>query len=350
MDKLFSSECISKYHPDKYCDQISDALLTEYLKQDTKSHCGIEVMAKDNSIVLGGEVTSRGTVDHVKIVNRVADKLHYKVKDVIDLIGKQSIEINKAVTSDEHIGAGDQGMMFGYAVANTESKLPYGFEVANKIIKLIEDEVVNKDYSVLLGDAKTQVTCDASVSNPSGLKTILLSVCHAPYVPLDSLKLYIKHLVADNIDIGKAKLLINPSGAWTIGGPTADCGLTGRKIVADQYGGYCAVGGGAFSGKDPSKVDRSASYMARKIAMDMLGQFELDECSIQLAYAIGIAEPVSICVGCNKPDLENQIATYVQKNYDLTPKGIIDALDLYHKDYEKIAEGCHYRPDSGLFV
>lgn len=340
--RLFSTEQISKYHPDKYADQISDAILTECLRQDKDSHCGIETMVKDNTVVLGGEITTKATLDIESIVKRVASKLGYTVDRIINLIGQQSPEINKAVSSVEEIGAGDQGTMFGYATAETESRLPFGFDLANKIIKAIENDVATNPETIFKGDAKTQVVVDLD-EEPTfkSVKSVLVSACHKEEVPLAVVKCRIKALIAEIWGENELpELIINPSGAWTIGGATADCGLTGRKIVCDQYGGYCAVGGGAFSGKDPSKVDRSASYMARKIACDLLNAYDLKWCEVQLGYAIGIAEPISVCV---KNDKNFDLSEEVRKYYSLTPRGIIRQLGLLEKDYEKVAEGCHYR-------
>ena len=340
--RLFSTEQISKYHPDKYADQISDAILTECLSQDRDSHCGIETMVKDNTVVLGGEITTNAKVDYIDIVRRVADKLGYTVDAVINLIGKQSHEINEAVTSEKKIGAGDQGIMFGYATAETESRLPFGFDLANKIIAAIETDIETNPNCPFKGDAKTQVTVDLDAEPTlDSVKTILVSVCHKQMVTLDDVKAAVTKLIAGIFGEHELpELIINPSGTWTLGGPTADCGLTGRKIVCDQYGGYCAVGGGAFSGKDPTKVDRSATYMARHLACKLLDIYQLKWCEVQLGYAIGIAEPVSVVV---KNDKNLPLEDYVRENYDLTPLGIIEKLNLIDRDYERLAEGCHFR-------
>ena len=340
---LFSTEQVSKWHPDKFCDQISDAIVTEYLKKDPNAHCGIETMAKGHHVFLAGEVSSTADINRQDIARRVGAKLGYDPIFAKDLVSKQSPEINKAVKSSDKIGAGDQGMMFGYATNETPSMLPYGFHMANEIIRLIEKEV-ERPGSILKGDAKTQVTVDTSKHGPDSLQTIVVSVCHESGHMIDEVYDTVENALIP-LYLGKAKLLVNPAGLWTIGGPVADAGLTGRKIVCDQYGGYCPVGGGAFSGKDPTKVDRSASYMARKIACDLLKKDnELGAVQVQLAYAIGIPEPVSVLVQAKSPLYDDEtLEEYVRKTYDLTPRGIIDALDLVHKDYEKIAEGCHYR-------
>lgn len=333
--RLFSTEQVSKYHPDKYADQISDAILTAALRNNERAHVAVETMVKDNVVVLGGEVSNAGWLDYEAIVRQVGHKLGYWVEKVINLIGQQSQEINNAVESDEAMGAGDQGIMFGYATSETESYLPYGFHLANQIIKAIENDVEHNAATILKGDAKTQVTVDLDTNE---IHTVVVSVCHKEWLELNYVKDYITRLLSDLVPADK--LLINPSGTWTIGGPQADCGLTGRKIVCDQYGGYCAVGGGAFSGKDPSKVDRSATYMARNIAVALVRQFELKTCEVQLGYAIGVAQPVSVqAIDENGKDY----ADWVKDHFDLTPRGIIRHLDLYDVDYEKLAEGCHFR-------
>jgi len=342
--RLFSTEQISKFHPDKYADQISDAVLTEALKQDPTSRVACETLVKDHTVVLAGEIRTSAELDYEAIVKRVANKLNYEVDNIINLLGEQSNEIYSATLQEENIGAGDQGIMFGYATSETESMLPYGFDLANRIIKAIEDDVERNIKTILKGDAKTQVTVDLDKEqNLKAVKTVVISVCHKEGIALKEVQKYITDLLKDcEIKIPAKALLINPSGEWTIGGPVADSGLTGRKIVCDQYGGYCAVGGGAFSGKDATKVDRSASYMARVIAKELVKKFEFKWCEVQLAYAIGIAEPVGINT---RNDKGVDLSDYIKENYDLTPRGIINALDLLSLDFEKIAEGCHYRPN-----
>ena len=344
--KLFSTEQISKYHPDKYADQISDAVLASCLAQDPFSRVACEVMVKDGYIVLGGEIRTNAKVDYEQVARRVAKKLKYKVSKVINLIGQQSNEIYNGTTKAHGlVGAGDQGIMFGYACNETESYLPYAFDLANKIIKAIEDDVEHNPNSILKGDAKTQVTTDLDQRQDIGaIQKILVSVCHQKRVSLVKVRNYIKDLLQPLLNGFNGKLVINPAGLWTIGGPTADCGLTGRKIVCDQYGGYCAVGGGAFSGKDPSKVDRSAAYMARYIAVDIIKKFTaIKTCEVQLAYAIGQADPMSVRVITDGLDAPDYIYRHIRNSYKLTPAGMIDELGLLGWDYEKVAEGCHFR-------
>ena len=331
--KLFSTEAVSKFHPDKYADQISDAIVTECLRQDTDSRCGVEVMVKDTTVVLSGEITSNATIDYANIVRRVASKLNYKVEAIINMIGSQSNEIHCAVSKENSIGAGDQGMMFGYATSETESKLPKGFELANKIISRIEEYVDGQFISKLKGDAKTQVVTDLDTGE---IVSVTISVCHRAS-DMKTVELIVKDLIKDLVPV--ELITVNPAGEWTIGGPTADCGLTGRKIVCDQYGGYCAVGGGALSGKDPSKVDRTATYMARKIACDLVDAFDLKECIVQLGFIIGSETPISVYVWA---DHKADFAAYIKEHYDLSVAGMIQHLGLLDQDFEKIAEGCHF--------
>ena len=347
--RLFSTEQVSKYHPDKYADQISDAILTHYMKEYPGAHCGIETLVKDDKIVLAGEVNAPRRLDHGDIARAVAAKLGYQAQTVIDLIGQQSEEIRQAVDNVEDFGAGDQGIMFGYACRESASFLPYGFDLANNIIAAIEADVEQNPDTILLGDAKTQVTVDLDKKGRKSIDTIVVSAAHKPGYTLEAVRLYIKDLLMTRVNELNGGnpfwFTINPAGTWTLAGPYADAGLTGRKIVCDQYGGYCPVGGGAFSGKDPTKVDRSASYMAREIAVNLLQKYRLDWVRVQLAYAIGIAEPVSVRIDNSE---FMALDSFVQQTYPLTPSGIIRHLDLMNKDYEHIAEGCHYRAGSGI--
>lgn len=338
--RLFSTEQVSKYHPDKYADAISDAIVTECLKQDKESHVACETMVKGTVVVLAGEITTKAKLNYEEIVGRVASDLNYEVTKIINLLSKQSPQINSAVLSSEDLGAGDQGIMFGFATNETDSYLPNGFDLANEIITRIEEDVT-KENSILKGDAKTQVTMDLETNS---IYKVLVSVCHKEKDSdgnentVDKVKEYITNLLKDLVSADK--LLINPSGIWTIGGPIADSGLTGRKIVCDQYGGYIPVGGGAFSGKDPTKVDRSASYMARHIAKELVKKYDEKWVKVELAYAIGVSEPMSVYVTSeSKKDYTQEVLD----TYNLTPKGIIEYLDLLNLDYYKLSQGCHYR-------
>jgi S-adenosylmethionine synthetase len=299
-------------------------------------------MVKGTVVVLGGEITTKAEIDYDDIVRRVAKKLGYEVDEVIVLINTQSPEIAGGVDGGEELGAGDQGMMYGYATRETESRLPFGFDLANRIIKAIEYDVEHNPDTVFQGDAKCQVTVDLDAPpTMESVKKVLVSVCHKPE-KLAAVRVF-KILEALGVP-NWVEVIVNPAGSWTIGGPAADCGLTGRKIVCDQYGGYCPVGGGAFSGKDPSKVDRSGAYMARYIARDLLDYHKvLKWVEVQIAYAIGQAEPMSVSVSCNLPECNEALTREVAAGFDLTPAGIIKTLDLLRPKYEELAEGCHYR-------
>lgn len=348
---LFSTEQVSKYHPDKYADQISDAILDACLKEDKNSRVACECMVKGDMVVLCGEITTKANVDYTAVAKRVGAKLGYKVKTVITNITEQSPEIAGGVKTGEDLRASDQGIMFGYACSDTETMLPYGFAMANEIIKIIENNAVKPD-SPLKGDAKCQVTVDLDAPHDeTSLVEILVSVCHDKryFKTKYEIEGYIRQLLDDaGLNWGDDCVLkVNPAGEWTVGGPTADCGLTGRKIVCDQYGGYCPVGGGAFSGKDPSKVDRSAAYMARCIACDLLQEHDLGWCEVQLAYAIGEAEPMSVIVDSPLQARNELYVDEVREKYDLTPAGIIKHLGLLNVNYEELAEGCHFRKKAG---
>lgn len=343
--RLFSTEQVSKYHPDKYADQISDAILDACLAEDPLSRVACECMVKGTTIILAGEITTKAKVNYGAVAARVANKLGYKADRILTYIETQSPEIADGIRTGDDLGAGDQGMMYGYACADTESDLPFGFDLANRIIKAIEHDTATNPRRVFRGDAKCQVTVDLDEEpTMQSVKKILISACHLP----GEFELMERRLWDILLRLGvtdKVGVIINPAGEWTIGGPLADCGLTGRKIVCDQYGGYCPVGGGAFSGKDPSKVDRSGAYMARHIARELLAEFGLPEVEVQIAYAIGQAEPMSVSVHSTHTtaDQNEKMSEWVKEHYDLTPAGIIKALNLLTPRYENLAEGCHYR-------
>ena len=343
--RLFSTEQVSKYHPDKYADQISDAILDACLKEDKNSRVACETMVKGNTIVLAGEITTTADVNYGAVAMSVGRKLGYKVDNVLMYIVTQSPEIAGGIRTGDDLGAGDQGMMYGYACNETESMLPFGFDLANRIIAAIERDVEKNPHTIFKGDAKCQVTVDLDKEpTMESVKKILVSACHKEGVTLEAVQNGIHEILWDcGVDTHKVEVIANPAGTWTIGGPTADCGLTGRKIVCDQYGGYCPVGGGAFSGKDPSKVDRSGAYMARRIACDLVKRYGLEYAEVQIAYAIGQTEPMSVNVKTNLPANDAFYAEEVANCYPLTPAGIIAGLDLLNKSYEKLAEGCHYR-------
>ena len=297
---IINTEQVSKYHPDKFADQISDYFVDYILSMNHNAHCAIETFIKDTTVVVGGEISGYSlTEDEIYDgITKVATDLGYSVTNIINLLGKQSYQINRAV-NDTDIAAGDQGFVYGYATRETPEFLPLGLFLANKIIKAVERYVITSK-GIIKGDAKTQVVVkDGLVSK------IVLSVCYDRIYTLADIRIWMQDLLYETLKrYGinyNVKLIINPSGIWTIGGATADSGLTGRKIVADQYGGYMPVGGGAFSGKDLTKVDRSGAYMARKVAVEILKENEdLEWVKIQVGYAIGIVEPISLNIITDK--------------------------------------------------
>lgn len=346
MSNLFSTEQVSKWHPDKYADQISDAIVAAYLAKDPEAHVACECMVKGADVILGGEISSAVLLSHRDIVHNVAVKLGYDVRRIGDLITNQSPEINMAVGSGDETGAGDQGMMFGYATRESRVMLPYGFYAANQIMDMLSKSV---GTGMFKGDAKCQVTTDL---DSGSIAKILISACHDESVSVEEVREYITSLIRPAFASRKIELIINPAGAWTIGGPTADCGLTGRKIVCDQYGGYAPVGGGAFSGKDPTKVDRTGAYMARLLACLILNRYEkeVNTATVQLAYAIGVAEPVGVSVSLDNKNCEKDARNWIIKNFDLTPKGMIEFLGVKGWNLEKVSEGCHFLSEDFLKV
>ena len=345
--RLFSTEQVSKYHPDKFCDQISDAILDACLAQDPNSRVAVECMAKNSKVFVCGEITTMADLNIAGIVNKVSCGLGYGNVDVKTMISYQSDEIACGVGAhewNENIAAGDQGIMFGYATRESATGLPFAFDLANRIIQAIENDIeLHPAETPFRGDAKTQVTVDLDKpQNLDVVKTIVISACTKKDYPRNFLEGYILELLhRSNCYAPDAEYMINPAGAWTMGGPVADCGLTGRKIVCDQYGGFMPVGGGAFSGKDPSKVDRTASYMAHEIARTALEIFpSLNWCKVQLGYAIGVREPVSVMV---ENDQRIPIEEWARRTFDLTPYGMVRYLRLLEGGFEKRAGGCHYR-------
>lgn len=352
--RLFSTEQVSKYHPDKVADQVSDAILDACLAEDPNSHVAIETLVKADEIVLAGEITTAASVDYEAIARGVYKDLGYEAKHVKQIVTTQSPEIARGVGGGKQQGAGDQGMMSGFACTDTGRMLPFGFWLANHIIMILDGFKEDLPKCPLLGDAKCQVTVDLDApADMRSVRKILVSACHRadlcdgdPKKAVEFVRGYIRDMIIGACGIAERteiQIIVNPAGPWTLGGPAADCGLTGRKIVCDQYGGYAPVGGGAFSGKDPSKVDRSGAYMARRIACDLLrADSSLGAVDVQLAYAIGVAEPVSVNVRTRRRKFDKELAEMVAASYDLTPSGIIKHLDLLHRKYREIAGGCHY--------
>ena len=342
---IITTEQVSKYHPDKYADQISDAIVAACLEEDSSSHVACETLVKDNTVVLAGEITTKANVDYDRIVYDVASRLNYKIDEIINLISTQSPEINRAVVHDgtqDNLGAGDQGIVFGYAVDNpSHDYLPLGVWATNQIIAKIEDDVEHNSETILRGDAKCQV-----VDVQGSITEVLISACLKDSAPKDESQVaeYIKSLVSDIKELREADFVINPSGRWTIGGPTGDCGLTGRKLVCDAYGGYAPIGGGCTSGKDLTKVDRSGAYASRKLAVEVLKKNQLEDCLIQLSYGIGLSEPRSVSVTGHKklPSGKLEAVDFSQavaEEYDLSPRGLIDYLHLAPEDLKTISKG-----------
>lgn len=374
--KYFTSESVTEGHPDKICDQISDAVLDALIEQDPNSRVACETVCTTGMIMCMGEISTKGYADIPRIAREVVADIGYdRAKygfdaytcSVITTIDEQSSDIamgvNEALESkegdmndDNSTGAGDQGLMFGYACNETPELMPMPISMAHKLaMKLTE---VRKDGTLryLRPDGKTQVTVEYEGNKPVRIETIVVSSQHAPEISLDQIKkdiieYVIKPVVPKELLDENTKYYINPTGRFVIGGPQGDSGLTGRKIIVDTYGGYSRHGGGAFSGKDPTKVDRSAAYAARYIAKNIVAAGLADKCEVQLAYAIGVAKPVSVLVdtfGTGKVE-ESAISAAVDKVFDLRPEAIIKMLDLRKPQYRKLAAYGHMgREDLGV--
>jgi S-adenosylmethionine synthetase len=354
--KVFTSEAVSEGHPDKICDQISDAILTECLKVDKDAHVACEVMIGERKVVIGGEITMNGHVDYVSIAKSVLKEIGYNsYEDGFDtdnaeyeiLIKEQSSDIFNAVNKDE-LGAGDQGIIFGYACDETKNYMPLTLEIANKILLKATENRKKGEFSWARPDMKSQVSIEYGDKNK--IDTILVSIQHTEEYDEEKFKKYIKDEIVEKVlteyDLIKNdyKLIINPSGRFVIGGPRGDFGLTGRKIIVDTYGGRGRHGGGAFSGKDPTKVDRSAAYYARYVAKNIVASGVAKECEIQVSYAIGMCEPVSLNVftyGSSKVN-DNELCEMVKKIFDFRPSNIIKELDLLNLNYRELAKNGHF--------
>ena len=356
---LFTSESVSEGHPDKVADQISDAVLDAYLAQDAKSRVACETLISTGFAIVAGEVTSKATVDVQAVARKTIEEIGYddinKGFDfrncaVFASLGRQSPDIAMGVDDDKHEqGAGDQGLMFGYAINETPDFMPLSIDMSHRLVrKLAEIRKANK-VNWLRPDAKSQVTVEYIDGKVARVDAVVLSTQHAPEVSLEEVKAFIteeliqkeipKHLIDQ-----KTKIFVNPTGRFVIGGPHGDCGLTGRKIIVDTYGGHGAHGGGAFSGKDPSKVDRSAAYATRHIAKNIVAAGLADRCLVQVAYAIGVAEPVSVMLndyGTAKVDLE-KLTNAVREIWNLKPAAIIKQFDLLKPKYRKTAAYGHF--------
>jgi len=356
---LFSSESVTEGHPDKMCDQISDSILDEFLSRDANSRVAIESLTTTGTVFIAGEVTSKGSVDVQKVVRDTIREIGYTRADfgfdcnscaVFTSIHEQSNDISLGVTPTEikDQGAGDQGLVFGYASDETPEFMPLPIIMAHKLCMKLSDVRKRKELEWVRPDGKSQVSVVYEDFIPKRIDTVVLSTQHSPDIELDQLREEIINKViqptcAEWLD-SQTKFIINPTGRFVSGGPSADTGLTGRKIIIDTYGGMGRHGGGAFSGKDPSKVDRSACYMARYIAKNIVAAELARKCEVQIAYAIGMAEPVSVMVdtfGTGRIDQE-QIENKVKKNFDMRPSKIIEILSLKRPIYKKTAAYGHF--------
>ena len=364
MNYIFTSESVSEGHPDKVCDQISDAILDSYLEQDPNSRVACETLIKNNTVIVAGEITSSGTPNIEEVIRNTVNDIGYNHDDlgfngsnceIQNLISKQSLDIAQGVNEGEgedlDQGAGDQGLMFGYACSETPVLMPAPINLSHELVLKQSEVRKNGELSWLRPDAKSQV----SVVYKNDRKTvdyvsaIVLSTQHDEDIPQDEIKAKVREKIINPIIptewIKKdTKIYINQTGKFVIGGPVGDCGLTGRKIIVDTYGGMARHGGGAFSGKDPSKVDRSAAYACRYVAKNIVAAGLAERCEVQVSYAIGIAEPTSITVdtlGTGNLS-ENEISQIVRDNFDLRPKNLINLLDLKRPIYKNTASYGHF--------
>ena len=347
MKQLFTSEAVSIGHPDHVCDMISDSVLDACLAQDPDSRVACETMAKDDFVILSGEITTKAVVNVEQIAKDTIKNIGYTYTPrVLNLLSRQSPDIAQGVDVG---GAGDQGIMFGYANTETDEYMPLAITMAHELVMRATALRKSKDFKWAGPDMKSQVTLEYDENKNARVHTMLMSVQHLEEYNEKEFKQFIKEQIMDkiakkhnlNTDF---KVLINPTGKFVIGGPEGDAGLTGRKIIVDTYGGYAPHGGGAFSGKDPTKVDRSAAYMARYLAKNIVASGVAKECLIQLSYAIGVKQPISIfvdCKGINVVD-EQKIIDTIYKNFDLSPFGIITKLDLKKPIYSQTCNGGHF--------
>lgn len=342
MQNVFTSESVSEGHPDKIADQISDAVLDAFLTDDPNSRVACETFLSGGLVFISGEITSKSTQDVVSIARGVIEKigydspakgLDYKSCSIIPFINKQSENIRDGVGFGKNQGAGDQGIMFGYAVNETEEFMPLSISLSHKLVFELAN-LRKQGHSFLWPDSKSQVTVLYNDNKASGVSVIVISTQHDPGCEMKELKDFINTELIQKVipeeHLKRTKIYINPAGRFVIGGPVADCGLTGRKIIVDTYGGHGAHGGGAFSGKDPSKVDRSASYIARHIAKNIVAADVALKCLIQLSYAIGVAEPISIRAehfGTSSYS-QKDLVQMITELWDLKPSGIVKELDL----------------------
>jgi S-adenosylmethionine synthetase len=362
---LFTSESVSMGHPDKLADQISDGVLDAFLAQDPNSRVACETMVTTGMAVIAGEISSKGVIDYQQVVRDVIREVGYTDDEmgiaadtcsVLVAMDKQSIDIARGVDEDagsgKDVGAGDQGLMFGYACNDTPELMPLPIALSHKILNRLTEAREKKEVDWLRPDSKSQVTVEYEGNKPVRIDTIVVSTQHTPEVSNEEIKTFIiekiiKPLLPTDLDTSTITYHINPTGRFVVGGPHGDCGLTGRKIIVDTYGGWGRHGGGAFSGKDPTKVDRSAAYMARHVAKNIVAAGLADRCEVQLAYAIGVSEPVSVHVdteGTGKVE-DERLCQVIRETFPLTPRGIIEYLGLRRPIFRKTAAGGHFGRD-----
>jgi len=370
-DFLFTSESVSEGHPDKMCDQISDAVLDALLEEDPDSRVALESLVKTGLIVMAGEITSRARLDYVRIARQTALDIGYNSTEVgfdgnscavLTAIEPQSADISQGVTEGQGLhkeqGAGDQGLMFGFACDETPEIMPLPIAMAHRLMENLAKLRKSRQLDFLRPDAKSQVTVRYVDNRPVEVTAVVISTQHSPDVKYEKIReSIIEELIKKTIPeqyLTRATVYhINPTGSFIIGGPHGDCGLTGRKIIVDTYGGYGRHGGGAFSGKDPSKVDRSACYMARHVAKNVVAAGLAAKCEIQVAYAIGVAEPVSLLVDTFDTGIvpQHKLSATLRELFDFRPAGIIKTLNLKRPIYQPTAAYGHFgrTPHDGLF-
>jgi len=365
---LFTSESVSEGHPDKMADQISDAVLDAIIKDDPNSRVAVETMVKTGMTIIAGEVRTNTYVDLEQIVRDVITGIGYDSSDVgfdgntcavLNAIGKQSGDIAQGVdeAADKDIGAGDQGLMFGYASNETDVLMPAPIYYAHRLVERQAQLRKNGVLPWLRPDAKSQVTLRYDQGNPVAIDAVVLSTQHAPNIALGDLQEAVReeiinHVLPEEWLHADTQYHINPTGQFIIGGPMGDCGLTGRKIIVDTYGGMAHHGGGAFSGKDPTKVDRSAAYAGRYVAKNIVAAGLADRCEIQVSYAIGVSEPTSISIetyGTGKLS-DEEITALVREHFDLRPRGLIEMLDLRRPIYQPTASYGHFGRNEADFT
>jgi S-adenosylmethionine synthetase len=367
---LFTSESVSMGHPDKLADRISDGILDALFEQDPMSRVACETMVTTGMAVIAGEISTKANVKYSDVVRQVINEVGY-TDDQMGICGDtcavlvsldtQSPDIAQGVDADtasgKDVGAGDQGLMFGYACKDTPELMPMPIALSHRIINRITEARFNQEVDWLRPDNKTQVTVEYEGNTPVRIDTVVVSAQHSPDVTNQEIRDFIinkviKPSIPSELDKGDIKYHINPTGKFVVGGPHGDCGLTGRKIIVDTYGGWGRHGGGAFSGKDPTKVDRSAAYMARYVAKNIVASGLADRCEVQLAYAIGVAEPVSVHVdteGTGKID-DEKLCELIRENFPLTPSGIIDHLKLRRPVFKVTTAGGHFGRDGDTFT